>query len=77
MEKRLKTKILKSDKNFVSKFVWKEISDYDFDSKIEKLDLTDFEKKEVKKCISLYLKKFDKNYENMISGVEKEVSEDE
>lgn len=75
--KDVESLIKKAKRKFVSRFVWKDISKYDFDSKIEKLDLTLDEKKEVKKCISLYLKKFEKNYENMMKGNEKEVDGEE
>ena len=75
--KKVELEVKKSKKNFASRFVWKDISKCDFDSKIDKLDLTDSEKKEVKKCLSLYLKKFDKNYKNMMKGEKKEISEEE
>ena len=75
--KSVEEEIKKAKRKLLSKFVWKDISKYDFNSKIDKLDLTLDEKKEVKKCISSYLKKFDKNYENMINGEEKEIKDSE
>jgi biotin synthase-like enzyme len=73
--KKVEELIKDSGHEFISRFVWKEICDYDFDSKIDKLDLTDDEKTQVRKCISLYLKKFEKNYKNMIEGNEKYISD--
>lgn len=75
--KLVEKEVLKAKRKFISKFVWKEISNYDFDYRIDKLDLSSEEKKEVKKCVSLYLKKFNKNYENISSGNEKKVKDSE
>ncbi|MFA6088808.1 MAG: radical SAM protein [Candidatus Woesearchaeota archaeon] len=75
--KNVEKEVLKSKREFLSKFVWEDIDKYDFNSKIDELDLTSDEKKYVKKNILLYLKKFKKNYENMISGNEKEIKNEE